>query len=127
MINKVLGSAAVVLAIAAGVLLWRLNVLSDDLETANKTNGQLEQSNKQLSADLGSERQKTRDLESSYQLEQSKVAELVEDLERAKQEEPQRQKAAYEAANQSNCGVQPLPDELIELRRSRTSRASGQN
>ena len=120
-VNKIRLFLAVGVLAAGTVLLWRLDTVTDERDKANVRVGQLEQSNDQLNADLESQRLKTHDLESSYQMEQSKVAELVEDLERANQEQSQRQKAAYEAANQSDCGIEPLPDELIRLRRERTA------
>lgn len=123
-VNKILTSAVVGLLIIAGVLLWRLNVLSESLSDANKANGQLEQSNNQLISDLAAQRRATHELATSYQTEQTRVAELVKDLEQAQLSASARQKVIYEKANQSDCGVQPLPDDLIRLRRERTTAAS---
>ncbi|HHC7130632.1 TPA: hypothetical protein ACN37W_004467 [Vibrio parahaemolyticus] len=112
----------VVGVLAAGaVLLWRLDTVTDERDQANVRVGQLEQSNNQLIADLAAQRREVSALQSSYQNEQSRVADLVKDLEQAQQRAYDRQKVIHAIANQSDCGVQPLPDDLIRLRRERTT------
>ncbi|MCC3798248.1 hypothetical protein ACXHQB_23775 [Vibrio parahaemolyticus] len=109
---------------AGAVLLWRLDTVTDELDKANVRVGQLEQSNNQLISDLAAQRRATHELATSYQTEQTRVAELVKDLEQARLSASARQKVIYETANQSDCGVQSLPDDLIRLRRERTTAAS---
>ncbi|MDN4697170.1 hypothetical protein QYZ44_26870 [Vibrio parahaemolyticus] len=119
-VNKILIAALMALAIIAGVLLWRLNVITDDYQKANERIGQLEQSNNQYAADLNAEREKMTDLTSAVQFEQDLVAGLVKDLEQQKQINQQRKKVIYETASQSECDLS-LPDELIRLRQQRTT------
>jgi len=119
-VNKILIAALMALAIIAGVLLWRLNVITDDYQKANERIGQLEQSNNQYAADLNAEREKMTDLTSAVQFEQDLVAGLVKDLEQQKQINQQRKKVIYETASQSE-GDLSLPDELIRLRQQRTT------
>lgn len=109
---------------AGAVLLLRLDTVTDELDKANVRVGQLEQSNNQLISDLAAQRRATHELATSYQTEQTRVAELVKDLEQARLSASARQKVIYETANQSDCGVQSLPDDLIRLRRERTTAAS---
>ncbi|OCH60873.1 hypothetical protein A6D98_09740 [Aliivibrio fischeri] len=117
-VNKILVAALMALAIGAAVLLWRLNVVTDDYQKANERIGQLEQSNNQYQADLRSEREKITELSSSVQFEQDLVADLVVKLEQQSQINQNRKKAIYEAASKSKCR---LPDELIRLRQQRTT------
>ncbi|EOS8341138.1 hypothetical protein ACWOHD_004480 [Vibrio parahaemolyticus] len=120
-VTKIRMLLAVGVLAAGAALLWRLNTVSDERDQANVRVGQLEQSNNQLIADLEAQRREVHALQSSYQTEQSRVANLVKDLEQAQQRATARQKVIYETANQSDCGVQPLPDDLIRLRRERTT------
>ncbi|HBC3836215.1 hypothetical protein R7D97_25020 [Vibrio sp. Vb5031] len=120
-VTKIRMLLAVGVLAAGAALLWRLDTVSDERDQANVRVGQLEQSNNQLIADLEAQRREVHALQSSYQTEQSRVANLVKDLEQAQQRARDRQKVIYETANQSDCGVQPLPDDLIRLRRERTT------
>jgi chromosome segregation ATPase len=120
-VTKIRVFLAVGVLAAGAVLLWRLDTVTDERDQANVRVGQLEQSNNQLIADLAAQRREVFALQSSYQNEQSRVADLVKDLEQAQQRRAERQKVIYEIANQSDCGIQPLPDELIRLRRERTA------
>ncbi|MGL1310964.1 hypothetical protein ACSTKO_23180 [Vibrio parahaemolyticus] len=120
-VTKIRMLLAVGVLAAGAALLWRLDTVSDERDQANVRVGQLEQSNNQLIADLEAQRREVHALQSSYQTEQSRVANLVKDLEQAQQRATARQKVIYETANQSDCGVQPLPDDLIRLRRERTT------
>lgn len=120
-VTKIRMILAVGVLAAGAALLWRLDTVSDERDQANVRVGQLEQSNNQLIADLEAQRREVHALQSSYQTEQSRVANLVKDLEQAQQRATARQKVIYETANQSDCGVQPLPDDLIRLRRERTT------
>lgn len=120
-VTKIRMLLAVGVLAAGAVLLWRLDTVTDERDHANVRVGQLEQSNNQLIADLAAQRREVSALQSSYQNEQSRVANLVKDLEKAQQRRAERQKVIYETANQSDCGVQPLPDDLIRLRRERTT------
>lgn len=120
-VTKIRMLLAVGVLAAGAVLLWRLDTVTDERDHANVRVGQLEQSNNQLIADLAAQRREVSALQSSYQNEQSRVANLVKDLEQAQQRRAERQKVIYETANQSDCGVQPLPDDLIRLRRERTT------
>ncbi|MFW0985556.1 hypothetical protein ACEV8U_19155 [Vibrio parahaemolyticus] len=120
-VTKIRMLLAVGVLAAGAALLWRLDTVSDERDQANVRVGQLEQSNNQLIADLEAQRREVHALQSSYQTEQSRVANLVKDLEQAQQRARDRQKVIYETANQSDCGVQHLPDDLIRLRRERTT------
>ncbi|MGY6352804.1 hypothetical protein ACXITX_22780 [Vibrio parahaemolyticus] len=120
-VTKIRMLLAVGVLAAGAALLWRLDTVSDERDQANVRVGQLEQSNNQLIADLEAQRREVHALQSSYQTEQSRVANLVKDLEQAQQRARDRQKVIYATANQSDCGVQPLPDDLIRLRRERTT------
>ncbi|UTZ44657.1 hypothetical protein [Vibrio campbellii] len=120
-VTKIRVFLAVGVLAAGAVLLWRLDTVTDERDQANVRVGQLEQSNNQLIADLTAQRREVSALQSSYQNEQSRVADLVKDLEQAQQRRAESQKVIYETANQSDCGVQPLPDELIRLRHERTA------
>lgn len=120
-VTKIRMLLAVGVLAAGAVLLWRLDTVTDERDHANVRVGQLEQSNNQLIADLAAQRREVSALQSSYQNEQSRVAALVKDLEQSQQRRAERQKVIYETANQSDCGVQPLPDDLIRLRRERTT------
>ncbi|HCH0731122.1 TPA: hypothetical protein NKO76_004440 [Vibrio parahaemolyticus] len=120
-VTKIRMLLAVGVLAAGAALLWRLDTVSDERDQANVRVGQLEQSNNQLIADLEAQRREVHALQSSYQTEQSRVANLVKDLEQAQQRAIARQKVIYATANQSDCGVQPLPDDLIRLRRERTT------
>lgn len=120
-VTKIRMLLAVGVLAAGAALLWRLDTVSDERDQANVRVGQLEQSNNQLIAELEAQRREVHALQSSYQTEQSRVANLVKDLEQAQQRATARQKVIYETANQSDCGVQPLPDDLIRLRRERTT------
>ncbi|MGY5706855.1 hypothetical protein ACXHRA_23235 [Vibrio antiquarius] len=120
-VTKIRMLLAVGVLSAGAALLWRLDTVSDERDQANVRVGQLEQSNSQLIAELEAQRREVHALQSSYQTEQSRVANLVKDLEQAQQRATARQKVIYATANQSDCGVQPLPDDLIRLRRERTT------
>lgn len=120
-VTKIRMLLAVGVLAAGAVLLWRLDTVTDERDQANVRVGQLEQSNNQLIADLAAQRREVSALQSSYQNEQSRVADLVKDLEQAQQRAYDRQKVIHAIANQSDCGVQPLPDDLIRLRRERTT------
>lgn len=120
-VTKIRMFLAVGVLAAGAALLWRLDTVSDERDQANVRVGQLEQSNNQLIADLAAQRREVSALQSSYQNEQSRVADLVKDLEQAQQRAYDRQKVIHAIANQSDCGVQPLPDDLIRLRRERTT------
>lgn len=123
-VNKIRMFLTVGVIAVGAVLLWRLDTVTTERDDATRQAGQLEQSNKQLIADLDSERRQVADLSSSYQNEQARVAELIVSLERDQQRNAERQKVIYEAARQSDCGTQPLPGDLIRLRRERTPAAS---
>lgn len=120
-VTKIRMLLAVGVLAAGAVLLWRLDTVTAERDQANVRVGQLEQSNNQLIADLAAQRREVSALQSSYQNEQSRVADLVKDLEQAQHRAYDRQKVIHAIANQSDCGVQPLPDDLIRLRRERTT------
>lgn len=115
------------LAIVATVALlsWRLDVVTDERDQALKDVGALEQSNSQLETSLADQRRENDELQQSYQNEQSEVAKLVRQLKTKQSDALARQRKVYEAAKQSDCASQPLPDELIRLRRERTTAKSG--
>lgn len=112
--------AAALLA-AGAVLLWRLETVTTERDKALERVGTLEQSNSQLAEDLRAERTALRRLESDYQREQVRIADLVHDLETRHHAQLEQQKRMYDAANLTDCGRQPLPDDLIRLRNNRTA------
>lgn len=120
---RVIVAAAVITAVL--LLLWRVDTLTTQKDLAVKRVGQLQQSNAQLIADLASERSQLETLRVSYEDEQGKIADLVRSLEQSKTKSIQRQKVIYETAINTDCGAQPLPDELIRMRADRATASAG--
>ncbi|PMN73167.1 hypothetical protein [Enterovibrio norvegicus] len=120
-INKLKAILAATVFAAGAVLLWRLDAVTDERDAALGALGQLEQSNTQLREDLAAERRELVAMSRSYEHEQTRVAALVLDLEQANRARAKSQKDFEDAAKQSDCGGLPLPDDLIRLRRERTT------
>lgn len=120
---RVLVASVVITAVL--LLLWQIDVLSTQKAHAMQRVGELEQNNQQLVQDLASERNALETLRLSYEDEQGKIAQLLDDLEQTKHQSLHRQKVIYEKAINTDCGAQPLPDDIIRMRADTAATPTG--
>ena len=103
------------------LLSWRLNVVNENLSTALIDKGKLQQSNNQYSQDLSDQQSRIKALLKQREDEQQLLSSLAHELDLVKQQNIKKQKVVYVEALKSECGIQPLPDGLINRLRERAT------